>query len=745
MNLESAVQTFVAESRELLESMEEALLRLEHTPEPPDLINAIFRAAHTIKGSAGVFGFDDIVAFTHHVETLLDLMRTGLVTINADLVALVLRCGDHMATMIRLITSGQELDAERRAIGDTLVAQVQSFLATAAQAVPLAPVTHGALPACTGESVDGELVAVTDAWHISLRFGREVLRNGMDPLALLRYLNTFGEIVHLTTLTEALPDAATMDPEACYLGLEISLKSDAEKATIEGAFEFIQDDCVIRVLPPRSKIAAYIQLIQELPEDTMRLGEILVASGALTPAELARGLRLQAEEATPSQTVGVPETPTRPLGEILVHAEAVDATVVTAALAKQQHVKDQKALESRLIRIDADKVDQLINLVGELVIAGAGVHLLARHVEHEALLEATTTLSRLVEEVRNTTLGLRMVQIGPIFQRFQRVVRDTSQELGKDMDLLISGAETELDKAVVEKIGDPLMHLVRNAMDHGIEPVDVRLAQGKTAKAHVRLHAYHDSGSIVIEVADDGGGLNRDKILRKAEERGLVNAATTLTDKEVYNLIFEPGFSTADQISNLSGRGVGMDVVRRNIEALRGTVELDTQSAQGTTVRIRLPLTLAIIDGFLIGVGEAHYVIPLDMVVECLELTPADRQATLTRGFINLRGTVLPCLWLRHLFTLEEATGRRENIVVVQSGGMKVGLVVDELLGEFQTVIKPLGKLFAHLSGISGSTILGSGEVAFILDVSALVQRGVQRRVNTDGLAQAQRLACTVA
>ena len=313
-----------------------------------------------------------------------------------------------------------------------------------------------------------------------------------------------------------------------------------------------------------------------------------------------------------------------------------------------------------------------------------------------------------------------MVQIGATFNRFQRVVRDVSKELGKEVELVISGAETELDKTVVEKIGDPLTHLVRNSMDHGIESADVRFARGKPAKGTLQLSAYHDAGSIVIEVSDDGGGLNKAKILSKAVERGLVAEGENLTDKEIYNLIFQAGFSTADNVSNLSGRGVGMDVVRRNIQALRGTVDLDSVEGQGSTVRIRLPLTLAIIDGFMVGVGNATYVIPLDIVVECIELK-AWASDEGDGKYINLRGEVLPYRRLRDHFGIKSEMVQRENMVVVRYGEHKAGLVVDKLMGEFQTVIKPPGKLFQGEKSIGGFTILGSGEVALILDVPGLM------------------------
>jgi two-component system chemotaxis sensor kinase CheA len=415
------------------------------------------------------------------------------------------------------------------------------------------------------------------------------------------------------------------------------------------------------------------------------------------------------------------------LGEILVKQGMVQDEVLNVALEKQKQIRDRKIQESKFIRVNAEKLDQLIDLVGELIIAGASAALLARRSNNANMVEATSVINRFVEEIREDALRLRMVEIGETFSRFQRVIRDVSKDLGKEIVLETSGGETELDKTVVEKIGDPLTHLVRNAMDHGIESAEVRHARGKPTKGTLRLNAYHDSGSIVIEVADDGGGLNRDKILAKAIERGLVNAGQSLSDREIFNLIFEPGFSTADKVTDLSGRGVGMDVVKRNIHALRGTVDVDSREGAGTTVRIRLPLTLAIIDGFLVGVGNTSFVIPLDMVLECLELSEADRQTSRQRDYINLRGEVLPLINLRATFNIVGNESRRENVVVVKCAGKKAGLVVGTLLGEFQTVIKPLNKMFNQVKCISGSSILGNGDVALILDVGALVHSAVEQ------------------
>ncbi|MET3131610.1 two-component system chemotaxis sensor kinase CheA [Oxalobacteraceae bacterium GrIS 1.11] len=699
MNLDQVLQTFIVESRELLEEMENALLGVAHAEHQGELVNAIFRAAHTIKGSAGMFGLDHVVDFTHVVESVLDQVREGKLAIGEPLVVVLLACCDHMAALVDAVASGQ-MDAADNLLqeGAPLTAQLHGFLDGGGMALAVAPQAESVQRIEAGD-------ADNDHWHISLRFGPDVLRNGMDPLSFVRYLGQIGTIVGIVTLADGLPEAGKMDPESCYLGFEIAFKSTADKTAIDNVFEFVRDDCSIRILAPNSRISEYLILIQELPEENARLGDMLVRCGSITAQELATALTTQSATAP-----GAPM-----LGAILVEQGTVRPLVVEAALARQKQVSELKVQENRSIRVDADKLDHLINLVGELIIAGASANLIARRTQLAELLECTSTLSGLVEEVRDSALQLRMVKIGATFNRFQRVVHDVSREIGKDIRLAVSGEDTELDKTVVEKIADPLTHLVRNAIDHGIEPAALREARGKPAQGSVTLNAYHDSGSIVIEVSDDGGGLKRDRILEKAIERGLVEPGRSLSDKEIYGLIFEPGFSTAEQVTNLSGRGVGMDVVKRNITALRGSVGVSSEEGVGTTVTVRLPLTLAIINGFQVGLGKSVFVIPMDMIEECVEFS-----AETGRDYINLRGQVLPFVRLRELFAVDGAAGRRESIVVVRYGGKKAGLVVDSLLGEFQTVIKPLGKLFNQVKCISGSSILGSGEVALILDIGAL-------------------------
>jgi len=676
INLDQAQQTFIVEARELLQAMEQSLLQLENEPDDQDAIGAIFRAAHTIKGSAGLFGLAPIVGFTHIVEDVLDRLRDGDIAVDADLIALLLKCGDHMLELIDVVASrGEALTPAALQRGEALREALGVYH-------PLHATTADAV---TAKAADGESAEVL--WHISLRFGADVYRNGMDPLSFLRYLQTLGQMVQVDTLTESIPALENFDPESCYLGFEIDLRSTASHATLNEVFDFVRDECEVQ-----------ITAVDEAPINLASTGTELVT---------------QAE-------------PT--------HRSTAPQRVATASEAKPR--------DGNYVRVNADKLDELINLVGELVIASAGASLLARSCNHDPLHEATSTVSGLVEEILDGALHLRMIPIGDTFNRFRRVVRDVSQELGKDIDLLISGAETELDKTVVEKIGDPLMHLLRNAMDHGIESAEARRAAGKSSKGHLSLNAYHDSGSIVIEIADDGAGLNRERILEKAQERGLVASGAVLSDQEIYNLIFEAGFSTAEAVTNLSGRGVGMDVVKRNITLLRGTVDLDSRPGQGTVVRIRLPLTLAIINGFLVGIDQATYVIPLDMVQECIELDEPQRDSSREQGYLDLRGEVLPLVHLRDHFNHEGPAARRQNVVVVRYAEHKAGLVVDDLLGEFQTVIKPLGKLFGALRGISGSTILGSGAVALILDVPALLNQLVQMEART---AQAPQSPLVVA
>jgi two-component system chemotaxis sensor kinase CheA len=733
MSRDPSLDTFIAEAQELLGNMETVLLRCEQGGSDPEAVNELFRAAHTIKGSSGLFGLDAIVAFTHVVESTMDRIRCDGTGIDAGLAAALLECADHIGTLVGAadanLAETPELLQAGAAVLERLTAQAgfappEAHAGTAPAGGSPATAADGAAdpaaapPTSDAPAADGLRVRA-DSWHISVRFNAEVLRNGMDPLSFVRYLTTFGAITGIKVVTDRLPEVAEFDPEVCYLGFEMGLRTDANKTRIEAAFEFVKDDCTLRILPPRSLVADYVALIRDLDGAEGNIGGILVHCGTLTAAELAECLQAQNDQA--GRDGGVAPR----LGDLLVSAKMVQPSVVAAAAQQQTEARatrDAKSAEGRSIRVDGDKLDRLIDLIGELIIAGAATGSQARQAGLARLTESALHLARIVEEVRDQALKLRIVQIGATFTRFQRVVRDVARESGKEIHLEVAGAETELDKTLVERIADPLTHLVRNAIDHGIEKPEIRRARGKPDAGTVRLNAYHDAGSVIVEVADDGGGLNRDRILEKATQRGLVPEGAVLTDREIYELIFEPGFSTAEQVTNLSGRGVGMDVVKSNVTALRGSVEIDSQPGLGTQVRLRLPLTLAIIDGFQVGVGNSSFVIPLDLVEECVEMT-ADSEAGASRGHIVLHGAVLPLIRLRDMFDIGGAPKRRESVVVVRGGGKRAGVVVDDLMGELQAVIKPLSRLFRQLQGVAGSTILGTGRVALILDVPGLVER----------------------
>jgi len=638
-----------------------------------------------------------VVRFTHVVENVLDRLRKGEMQFDSELISLLLDCQDHISGLVAAFASRGEVDIAR---SDELLVRLQTQLGYGGEPVgPAAP-----------PSSDPDSAARTsggDHWHLSLRFDRKVLQDGMDPLAFINYLNQYGELVHVATIDDALPELSDADPELCYLGFELALRSSASKEEIAGVFDFLEENSRIVILPPQSKIGEFVALIESMQSDVARIGEILVACGSITAKELENALAQQKQQTEPER-----------IGDILIEQGAVQPPVVAAAAEKQKRVDEKRGAESKVVKVPAERLDALIDRVGELVIASVGTHLQISEGDRPALMESADVLISLVEDIREMALRLRMVAIGEVFSRFPRVVRDVSRELCKDIELRIRGAETELDKSMVEKIADPLMHLVRNSMDHGIESVDVRLARGKPARGTVELNAYHESGAISIEVKDDGGGLNRERILKKAIESGLVSADDNLSDADVYRLILAPGFSTAEKVTNLSGRGVGMDVVRANIEALRGTLDIESVPLQGTTMRLCLPLTLAIIDGFHVGVGDSHFVIPLDMVVECIEL-PADVG---DRDYLDQRNEALPFIRLREIFGERGSCHSRPRVVVVRFGTRRAGLVVDRIYGKCQTVIKPLGPLFSEVPAVSGSTIIGSGKVGMILDVPALVR-----------------------
>lgn len=721
------LQSFIAEARDLVVEMEAGLRQLHAGDRDAELVARIFRAAHSIKGSGGMFGLAPLVGFTHTVESLLDRVRAATLQVDDALASDLIDACDHISDLLELLAVQNGVFEGAVVVRDARLREALARYAAPGAAAEWVVPAPAPAPAPVA---DEPRVGTDDCWHVSVRFGVDVHRQGINPLTFLRDLEELGEVVRVATVLDAMPPVDLMDPEACYLGFEIDLRANCDKHAIAAVFEFVEDSSIVRILPPSSRIDAFVELIAALPEPNARLGEILVHAGTITREELERAL---AEQAARAQ--GPAPAPAH-LGQVLVEQRVVAPQVVEAAVEKQAQMRQappaaSASADTGWVRVRADKLDELINLVGEMVIAGAGASLIAECSGNAPLVEAQSVVARLMEDIRDRALRLRMVPIGETFARFHRVLREVSRDIGKDIELIVEGGDTELDKSVVDRLTDPLMHLVRNSADHGIEPADARTAAGKPARGRITLAACHEAGGILIEIRDDGAGIDRDRILAKGRERGLVPAGHMPGDQEILQLIFEPGFSTAEVVTNLSGRGVGMDVVRRNIHALRGSIEIDSERGAGTTIRIRLPLTLAIIDGFLVSAARSHFVLPLDLIVECVEM-PTDLAAH--AGYVDLRGQPLPLLRVREQLGLQGERERRENIVVVDCAGQRAGLVVDALLGEFQTVIKPLGPLFAQLRGISGSTILGSGEVALILDVPALVQAAAAHAASPDSL-----------
>jgi two-component system chemotaxis sensor kinase CheA len=678
--LAAAREGFLDEAREMLRQFEEALLALDEDPGDLETLNSAFRAAHTIKGTAGLFGCDRVVAFTHDVETLLEALRSGQFQLNDEAMSLLLSSRDQIEALLGDVASAQG-DPELMDVSRALSADLRALLGgeraaadvVAANEAPVATVAAGA-----------------GLWRVRAQFGVDALRNGLDPLSFLRYLRTQGTVHQISPLCDHVPELLALDAEDCHMGFDVRFETSGDRQSIVNVFEFAMDDCQL-LIEPLDGAGAPAQ-VEDVPDES----PVLAAEAALPVSA----------------------------GEVV---EARPADRRSGQGDRRKGSRDRRGDETRFVRVQADKLDHLIDLVGELVIASSGAQLVAQQEGSSAFAEAAQRIRTLVESARDGALSLRMVPIGETFARFHRVVRDVSKTLGKQVDLQITGAETELDKSMVEVIADPLMHLVRNSLDHGLETTEERLQAGKPERGVLALHAYHEGGQVIIEVTDDGRGLNRERILRKAIERGLVSAEQNLSDHEIDQLICAPGFSTADQVTDISGRGVGMDVVKRSIEGLRGQMQLASEWGRGTTTQIRLPLTLAIIDGFLTSVGQTYYVLPMEIVAECIDVPPeCHEHPEVGVGYFNLRGEVLPYFDIALLHKVAPSCQGRRSLVVVRDGVTCIGLIVDRLHGEYQTVIKPLSSLFRHLRAIAGSTILGSGDVALVLDVPALVRYAIE-------------------
>jgi two-component system, chemotaxis family, sensor kinase CheA len=740
---------FFEESFEALDSMESALLKLDIGAPEPELINTIFRVAHSIKGGSATFGFSDIASFTHSCETLLDELRSGGMQVSLEISDLLLKTVDVMRAMLRSTQSKQPIDMQK--VSDVqfdvemMIAQKNNApakpVAAPAKAAPAVPAgdslagrsvtaqpANSAAPASAASPAAANTMSATAAtaasssipassvprrWEISFRPYRELFARGNDPLRMMRELAELGDLT-VNVDTSALPNFAELDSQSCYLAWKLELAGDVPEDAVKQVFEWAEGDCDLELRRVGAEtaptVAAVVVETEPAPAPDAAVADAILSGGAPT-----------AEDPKP---------------ESAAPATVAPAAAPPVALAAVKDAKPDAIAgvgDSGSIRVSVEKIDELMNTVGELVITQAMLSQLGAALEGgnaEKLRAGLAQLERNTRELQESVMRVRMLPISFVFSRFPRMVRDIAQRLGKQIDLKLTGEQTELDKTVLEKIGDPLVHLVRNSVDHGIEMPEVRVAAGKDAVGTVHLDACHRGGNIAVEVSDDGGGLDKDRILAKARQRGLVGPNDVLTDDQIHDLIFLPGFSTAEKTTDLSGRGVGMDVVRRNVKELGGKIELRSEGGKGSRFIITLPLTLAIVDGQSVAVGSETYIIPLISIVESMRLkeTSISRLSGHNEVF-SFRGDYLPIIRLHELFGVEpRAHALHEGLVVIAEGdGRRVGLFVDDLLGQQQVVIKSLEANYGHVEGVSGATILGDGSVALILDVTGIIAAASMR------------------
>lgn len=672
MSYPDPIAVFRLEAAELLEQIEAGLLDLTANPGDREQVDAVFRSLHTLKGSGAMFGFEALAAFTHHCETAFDRVRKGEVPATNLLIGTVLEAKDHMRVLVETPAGDHE------AVSTALLSSL-----------------HAAVEAASRGEDAGAPAAVQSAagaWKIHIALPVNAMANGTNPLGLLDELRELGEC-RIVANSSAVPSLDVLVPADLHITWDVELVTEQSRSAIEDVFIFVMDDMTLDIKEQSAAAPAAAPVTEKAPAAPV------AAPVASVPA--------------PQETAAV--------------ADKKPASVPAAAPASTD-AKQNRAAEN--VRVPAERLDELMDRVGELVIAQSRLSQLASSSSDIALRAVSEDIERLSGELRDTMMVLRMVPVTQLFGRFRRLVHDLAHETGKSIQLSTEGESTEVDKSVVERLVDPLVHLVRNSCDHGLETPADRIAAGKTAAGNIYLSARQSGGEVIITVRDDGRGIDRKRVRAKAEASGIIQPNAVLSDQELLQLIFQPGFSTASQVTNLSGRGVGMDVVKRTIDALRGTINVVSNPGEGSEISLNIPLTLAIIDGLLVRVGSGRYVIPLSAVEECLELSLEEDLRSRGRSFISLRDSLVPFLRLRDLFRTGTRPDPYQKIVVITTGTERVGLVVDQIIGDHQTVIKSMSKLHHDVATFSGATILGDGGVALILDVTHLVTEGQQQEAH---------------
>ncbi len=687
--IDSHRQAFIEEAEELLLELESTLLELEESPTDTELIAKTFRALHTIKGSSAMFGYDDITMFTHDIENVYDFIRKGELKITKDIIDSTLAAKDQIHKMLHP-------ESEENKVDENITRQIlEAFrnIVNNQKAINAADDVQTTFSTKT-ETKTAELVI--KEYLISVKPAQAIFVSGTNPLMLLNELTEFGESIVLANFDQ-IPPLERIDAEKCYTSWEILLKTSKSVDDIKDVFIFVDDQCELKIteIDPEGKLRK---------EEDFQDFKKLVADIAKTKYPDIKMLLVEFESS---------------LSQIVFNQATQFENKKNKDAGEGHHDSDLNSS----IRVNAEKLDELVNLVGELVTIQARLNQIALGNQDQNIISVAEEVERITWSLRDSALNIRMLPIGTTFSKFKRLVRDLSKELGKEVELTTDGAETELDKTVIEKLNDPLIHIIRNSIDHGVESPSERENKGKTRTGNVHLSATQSGGNVLIKIQDDGAGMDKDVIKEKALKMGLINENGELSDSEIYSLIFTAGFSTAKKVTNVSGRGVGMDVVRRAIESLRGSIEVSSKKGLGTTITLKLPLTLAIIDGLLVNISDEFFVLPLSSVEECIELSSDDIEKAHGRHIVNIRGEIVPYVNLRERFNI---TGERlsiEQVVVANIKGMRVGFVVDKVIGQHQTVLKTLGKVYKNVEGVSGATILGDGTVALILDIIRLAEK----------------------
>lgn len=674
---------FLDESHEHLQSLNEGLLRLEENMEEIDAVNDIFRNAHTLKGMSATMGFAKIAELTHEMEDVLDLVRKSQLKLNEDIMDTLFKCLDSLEQMVDSVGNGEAEDVVDVSDLVTKLSSISKGTPAPAAAAPTA--ATAAAPAAANAAAGDAALALDDIdldvmkkakeagmnlFHIKVTLMETCVLKAARSVMVMNALDEIGDVI------KSIPPAEDLEQEKFERSFDVVVATSSDTEAVQNAVDTVSEieDIAINALDPD------------------KIGKEAAPAPAAAPTPAA------APAAKPAAKKGTPKA---------------------AAPAKKQH-------QSQSVRVDIEKLDTLMNLMGELVINKVRLEQIGQTHRMSDLMETLEQMDRVTGDLQNIVMKVRMVPVSAVFNRFPRMVRDVSKELGKDINLTIEGEETELDRTVIDEIGDPIMHLLRNSLDHGVESPDDREAKGKPRTGEVGLIARHEGNNVVIMITDDGAGIDADKIRRKAVEKGMISQdeADRLDDAEAVRLIFLPGFSTAEQITDISGRGVGMDVVRSKIEALSGHVDVETHIDEGSVFKIKLPLTLAIIQAMLVQVQEEMYAIPLGSIDSTINIEPTDIQTVQNKEVIVLRGEIIPIIRMEEALQVPHTKDSDELfVVVVHAGEAKAGIVVDNLIGQQEIVIKTLGNLFAGLKLFGGATVLGDGKVALILDVATMIQQ----------------------